>query len=106
MNNKGFTLIELLAVLLILISMSLIVTSSISSSLGRREEKECQEQIALVKNAAKIYFSLNDGSTVTVSVLKSNKYFDNDSKISKLKDNDSVSYTNSGYTFTGHGNCK
>ena len=73
MNKKGFTLIELLAVIVILSSISLIVVASISSSLGRRDEKECQEQVALAKNAAKIYFSLSnktDEKTVTIECLK------------------------------------
>lgn len=68
MNRKGFTLIELLAVILILSGISIVAVVSISSSLERRSNKECEEQIAIVKNAAKIYFSLNgytdDGVTV------------------------------------------
>ena len=55
MNNKGFTLIELLAVIVILISISFVAVSQITSSLTRREERECEEQIEIAKNAAKIY---------------------------------------------------
>ena len=40
MDNKGFTLVELLAVMVILISISLIAVAGITSSLERRDEKE------------------------------------------------------------------
>ena len=106
MNKKGFTLIELLAVIVILSSVSLIVIASISSSLGRRDEKECQEQIELAKNAAKIYFSLNGGTTVKISVLKSGDYFNQDNKTYKLTNNDVVTFDGSKYIFTGKGECK
>ncbi len=92
MNNKGFTLIELLAVIVILVSISLIVVSSYSSSLQRREEKECEEQIALVKNAAKIYFSLTDNTSITIRELKENGYFDDANKVDKLNANATVAF--------------
>ena len=57
-NNKGFTLTELLAVMVILISVSLVAVGGISASLENRAEKECEEQIELAISAAKIYFSL------------------------------------------------
>ena len=83
LNKKGFTLVELLAVIVILASVSLIVVSSITSSLTRRDDKECEEQKELAKNAAKIYFSLNqctvkttgDSCDVDVRILKEQKYF-------------------------------
>ena len=106
MNRKGFTLVELLAVIVILSGISLIVVSSVTSSLGRREEKECEEQIQLAKNAAKIYFSMNSGTTVTIEQLKKGQYFSEASKTNKLKNKDSIKYTGSGYTFTGTGDCK
>ena len=56
-NNKGFTLVELLAVMVILISISLVAVVTITSSLERREDKECTEQQELAIGAAKIYFS-------------------------------------------------
>ena len=66
MNNKGFTLIELLAVIVILSMITLVVIGSVSNSLIKREGKECEEQKELAKNAAKIFFALND-CTVSVS---------------------------------------
>ena len=97
MNNRGFTLIELLAVIVILSSLSLVVVSSVSSSLGKREVKECQEQIQIAKNAAKIYFSLNDGTTsVTIGALKGGDYFSGDKKTNELNDNDEIQIDSDG----------
>ena len=108
-NNKGFTLIELLAVIIILTSISLIAVSAISSSLQRRDESECNEQINLAKNAAKIYFSLNNcvisnentECRVTISALKGAKYFDGDKKISRLDLNKEIIMNSNGYTYNG-----
>ena len=107
MNNKGFTLVELLAVIVILSSISLIVMSSISASLERRDVKECEEQIELAKNAAKIYFSINDcmistsgdSCDVDISVLKSGNYFNEKSKTDRLKDDYHISMTMDGYKY-------
>ena len=116
MNNKGFTLVELLAVIVILTSMSLVAVASISSSLERRDVKECEEQIELAKNAAKIYFSLNDDACdfslsdysceVSISTLKNEKYFNEISKTNKLRDDDQVKFTADEYKFIGTGECK
>ena len=101
MNNKGFTLVELLAVILILLGISLIAVSSVSSSLGRREDKEITEQQELAKNAAKIYFSLSDTEVtqVTVLELKNGQYFNGESKTSKLNDNDYVKIEDNTYKY-------
>lgn len=111
LNKKGFTLIELLAVILILTSVSLIAVASISSSLQRRDDKECDEQIEMAKNAAKIYFSINnctgnDNCSVNISTLKKDEFFNEKSKTDKLKDSDSINFTNNGYTYNGTGECK
>ena len=106
MNKKGFTLIELLTVIVILSSVALIVVAGISASLEKRDEKECEEQIELAKNAAKIYFSLNDGITsVTVQVLNNDGYFTEASKTDRLKNADTVSIDGNRYVFTGTGTC-
>ena len=91
MNRKGFTLVELLAVIVILSGISLVVVSSISSSLGRQKDRECNEQKELAKNAAKIYFSLNEGEAcVKVSTLKTNNYFSDSSQVDKLGDDSAI----------------
>ena len=111
MNNKGFTLVELLAVILILTSVALVAVASISSSLERREGKECEEQIILAKNAAKIYFATNNctgdsSCSVTIKELKDEQYFNEKNKTNKLLDTDTISFTNNGYTYNGTGECK
>ena len=104
-DNRGFTLIELLAVILILASISLVAVSGISASLERREEKECEEQQQLAKNAAKIYFSLNDGvTTVKVSELKNGNYFNVNSKTDRLDGESEITIGDSGYIYNGE--CK
>jgi len=106
MNNKGFTLIELLAVIAILSGISLIAVFGISSSLERRDAKECLEQIQLAKNAAKIYFSLENTNEVTIDELKRDNYFNEKSKNDKLLDSDKIVLENNGYVYYGTGECK
>ena len=104
MNRKGFTLVELLAVILILSSISIVAVISITNSLEKREGKECAEQQELAINAAKIYFSLNGGTSVTVGTLKSGGYFNEKSKNELLEDDSTITIESDGYKFNG--NCK
>ncbi len=101
MNRKGFTLVELLAIIVILSSVTLVVIASVSTSLIRRDEKECMEQKELAKNAAKIYFSLTRDYTtgVTVGTLKSAGYFSANKKIDRLEDNWIIIYQSGKYVF-------
>ena len=105
MNNKGFTLVELLAVMIILISVSLVAVASITSSLSRREDKECKEQQELAISAAKIYFSLSDSTSVTISELNGGAapdytdYFKDDKKIDKLKSGDKITISGNSYVY-------
>ena len=103
-NNKGFTLVELLVVMVILASMSLIVVSGITASLDRRDDKECEEQIELAINAAKIYFSLldgevTDGTSVSIDTLRSSGYLE-DSKSDRLSGGE-IKLESTKYTYTG-----
>ncbi len=112
MNRKGFTLIELLAVIVILSSISIVAVSSLTKSLNDRDEKECQEQMGLAKNAAKIYFSLqeNTDKRVCVQTLVDKGYFNGKKKIDKLDYDDQnpckgyVELNDTGYVYNG--NCK
>ena len=90
MNNKGFTLVELLSVIVILVSVSLVAVGGVSESLERRDRKECEEQVELAINAAKIYFSLESGN-----------YFTSNKKLDRLRDNDKVQFTASEYKWVG-----
>lgn len=106
MNNKGFTLVELLAVMVILISISLVTVASVTSSLTRREDKECQEQQELAISAAKIYFSLTGSASVTIGQLNGGiapdytDYFKDDKKIDKLMSGDKISISGNSYIYT------
>lgn len=100
MNKKGFTLVELLAVIVVLSGLSLIVVSSINSTLERREEKEVNEQKELAINAAKIYFSLESGTSVKISELINENYLSSD-KASKLDKNNCVVIVNNEYKIQG-----
>lgn len=100
-NKKGFTLVELLAVIVILVSISFVAVSGISSSLENRDIKECKEQQELAIGAAKIYFSLNKSSIVSVKNLKDGKYLNDGNKTSKLNDDDIIKMTEDGYIYNG-----
>ena len=102
-NNKGFTLVELLAVMVILISVSLVAVGGISASLENREKKECEEQIELAISAAKIYFSLNNVNTVTIGQLKEGNYFNTNSKTNRIDNNldSTIKLENNEYKFFG-----
>ena len=106
MNKKGFTLVELLAVILILSGISIVAVVSITTSLDKRGTKECDEQKELAINAAKIYFAMhNNVSSVSVSTLISNNYFNKNSKIDKLDGNSTVTFSKAdGYKYNGE--CK
>ncbi len=107
LNNKGFTLVELLAVMVILITISLVSVGGITSSLTKRDAKECEEQQELAVSAAKIYFSLHDVSTVTIAQLNGGSspdyvdYFKDDKKIDRLKSTDTISISGNKYYYNG-----
>lgn len=99
MNNKGFTLVELLAVIIILLGIAMVSVSNIISSLEKNDVQECEKQKEIIINAAKIYFSLNDETEVTVQTLIDNDYFKS-SDVSKYNSDDKVT-KNNGYNFEG-----
>ena len=108
MNRKGFTLIELLAVIVILGAISSIAVMGIRKSLTNRETRELTEQKELAKNAAKIYFSLNNVSKtngVLIATLKKQGYFNDTSKTDKLGAGDCIKYKDGVYNYIKAGNC-
>lgn len=64
MKNKGFTLIELLVVLAVMALLSTIVTVSLTSSLKNAHQKECDEFITEIENAACVYVEMSDKEVV------------------------------------------
>ena len=104
MDNKGFTLVELLAVMVILISISLISVAGITSSLERRDEKEREEQIELAIGAAKIYFSLENKTCVKLSDLISLEYIKSDDRIDTLDTNYVIRLSGNSYVYE-EGDC-
>jgi len=103
-DNKGFTLVELIAVMVILVSIALVAVGGITSSLEKREIKECKEQKELAISAAKIYFSLNDATSVSIGELNSSDsskvdYFKNDNKIDRLSRNDKIYFIKGKYAY-------
>lgn len=104
MNKKGFTLIELLAVIIVLSSISLVVVSSVTSSLTKRDVKECEEQKELAKSAAKIYFSLKGENHVTVRQLLENGFLSEEDKTNRLDMDHEIKIENAKYKYIGE--CK
>ncbi len=100
-NNKGFTLVELLAVIVILVSISLVAVGGISKSLERRDVKECEEQIQLAINAAKIYFSLEGGTSVSISTLRTSGYISEEKKVNRLSGSATIGISGDNYTYSG-----
>ena len=109
LNKKGFTLVELLVVLLILASISLITVNGISASLERQKDNECDNQKEIVKNAAKIYFSLqNDPKSassngVTIEKLIQEDYFE-EKDVNRLSKSYTVKLSGNSYVISGNCN--
>ena len=88
--------------MIILISISLVSVINITSSLERRDVKECEEQQELAVSLAKIYFSLEEGSkAVTVGTLDNKGYFKENDKRDRLKDTDEITIGNNKYLYNG-----
>lgn len=107
LNKKGFTLVELLAVMLILISISLVTVGSITESLVRKEEQECKNQKELAISAAKIYFSLHSDAT-RVKIIQLNDpigddYFKDNKKIDMLDEWDEIRFDDGIYVYVPTG---
>ena len=58
-NNKGFTLIELLVVIAVLAVIGTIVTVSLTSSLENTNQKQCDEFVLDIEEAACVYAGIN-----------------------------------------------
>lgn len=58
-DNKGFTLIELLVVIAVLSVVGTIVTVSLTSSLKNTNQKQCDEFVLDIEEAACVFAGLN-----------------------------------------------
>ena len=61
-NNKGFTLIELLAVVVILLSISVMAISSISAAIERNKTKQNNAKIQIIESYAKLFYDEHKNS--------------------------------------------
>ena len=68
LNRKGFTLIELLAVILILLSISVIAVSSITSAIERNKVKQNEAKIDIILSYAKLYYDEHKNSETDVCI--------------------------------------
>lgn len=89
-NKKGFTLIELLAVVVILLSISVVAISSISAAIERNKNKQNEAKLEVIVSYAKLYY-------------QSHKNTENDKciELSKLDLSDSESVDSNGDSFEG-----
>lgn len=60
MKNKGFTLIELLIVVAILSIIGVLVTVNLSSTMEDTNQKQCDEFVNEIENAACAYVGMSD----------------------------------------------
>lgn len=91
-KENGFTLVELLAVLVILGIIVAIAIPAIGNIIDNAEDSASKSEIALVEDAARLYFIENDGGEVTVKKLIEDGYLENLSDDSSISPDSSVVY--------------
>lgn len=105
MKKNGFTLIEILVVIVLLAAVSVTVGVSMNGISERNEEKEYNNYIEKIENAACLYAEVNNitsDTTVTIKRLLSESFLRNDlvnpkenKKITEYQDNIvNISYVN------------
>jgi len=104
MNNKGFTLVELLAVMVILLAISVVAVTNVTASLKRNENQEIATQKKIAINAAKIYFSMNNTTSVSVDDLIDGNYLEC-SDIDKLDNCFDIKFGETAYIFEKKNSC-
>ena len=108
LNNKGFTLVELLAVILILLSISVVAIINVSASLRRNNDQVLETQKKITITAAKLYFLNNDKMTVNSSVkiddLITAGYLEA-KKVDKLSTNYYIVLCSTGYIYKSGTSC-
>ncbi|MFL2070948.1 competence type IV pilus major pilin ComGC [Marinilactibacillus psychrotolerans] len=91
-KENGFTLVELLAVLVILGIIVAIAIPAIGNIIDNAEDSASESEIALVEDAARLYFIENDGDEVTVQQLIDDGYLENLSDDSNISPDSKVVY--------------
>lgn len=111
LNKKGFTLIELLAVVVILLTISVIAVSSISAAIERNKVKQNDAKKEVIVSYAKLYYEEHKNSetdgVITLNNLIDSGYLSDEEK--KNADGDYflgvVCYKNSYFWYEDDGAC-
>ena len=77
-REEGFTLVELLAVIVILGIIVAIAIPAIGNVIKKAQDDSATQEVALVEDAARLYFTIEDSAAteVTVEVLKDKGYLE------------------------------
>lgn len=92
MKNRGFTLVELIITIALIAIISVTIGVSMSGLLSRQDERQLEEYISDIENAACVYAELNNivtNSTVSIGTLISEGLLSTD--LTNPQDNLSVS---------------
>ena len=65
MKNSGFTLVELIITITLIAIISVTIGVSMSGMLGRQEERQAEEYVNTIAEAACVYAEVNDITTST-----------------------------------------
>ena len=72
MKNKGFTLVELIITIALIAIITVTIGVSMSGMLSRQEERQIEEYVENIENAACVYaetHNMTNNSTVTIDAL-------------------------------------
>ena len=102
MKDKGFTLIELIVTITLIVIISVTVGVSITGMLDRQEEKDTEDYVNQIQDAACVYAEINDISsndTVSIGELIAAGLLDSSLK-NPSNDNPITSYNNDRVSIT------
>ena len=63
MKNNGFTLVELIITITLIAIISVTIGVSMTGMLGRQDEKEIEEYIKTIEEAACVFAEIDDPTT-------------------------------------------
>ena len=102
MKDKGFTLIELIVTITLIVIISVTVGVSITGMLDRQEEKDTEDYVNQIQDAACVYAEINDirsNDTVSIGELIAAGLLDSSLKIPS-NDNPITPYNNDRVSIT------